>query len=112
MRYLNLDLNMCKYLNKSHSRYLTLMMLLWYPPIKSYLNECFQIPHLLTLRARIVFEHGCKNAGNFRKQFSPQFHSSKLVHLDGIKLTCLNLVQNLMNLVFSSKGNRKWPKND
>ena len=56
---------MCKYLNKSHSRYLTLMMLLWYPPIKSYLNECFQIPHLLTLRARIVFENGCKNAGNF-----------------------------------------------
>ena len=38
--------------------------------------------------------------------------SSKLVHSDGKKLACFmsNLVQNLMNLVFSSKDNRKWPK--
>ena len=36
--------------------------------------------------------------------------SSKLVHLGGKNLTCFiqNLVHNLMNLVLSSKSNRKW----
>ena len=39
-------------------------------------------------------------------------YSSKLEHLDGKTLTCFiqNLVQNLMNLLLSSKSNRKWQK--
>ena len=39
--------------------------------------------------------------------------SSKLVHLDGRKLASFtwNLVQSLMDLIFSSKNNRKWSKN-
>ena len=64
-------------------------------------------PSGLTLRARTVFlifekkkKKKKKNAGNFA------------VHLDGKILACFteNLVQNLMNLVLSSKSDRKWPK--
>ena len=45
---------------------------------------------------------------------SAQQQTSTLrLHLDGRKLASVtwNLVQSLMDLVFSSKNNRKWSKN-
>ena len=63
----------------------------------------------LTLRGSTVFLNFWKKAGNF----ADLLRSSKLVDLGAKILTFFiqNLVQNLMNLVLSSKNDRKWPKN-
>ena len=64
----------------------------------------------VTLRARTVFKIFLKERSQFR--CTGLLCNSKLVHLDGKNLTRFiqNLVQNLMNLILSSKSNRKWPK--
>ena len=64
----------------------------------------------VTLRARTVFKIFLKERSQFRR--TGLLCNSKLVHLDGKNLTRFiqNLVQNLMNLILSSKSNRKWPK--
>ena len=66
------------------------------------------ISKILTLRARTVL----KFLKKYRQFCCTGLLCSKLIHLDDIKLASFtsNLLQNLMDLVFSSKSNRKWPK--
>ena len=60
---------------------------------------------ILTLGARTVF-FVWKKHSKFR--CTGLLRSSNLVHVDGKNSTCF--IQNLMNLILSSKSNRKWPK--
>ena len=64
----------------------------------------------LTLRARTVFLKFLKKCRQFR--CTGLLRRSKQIHLDAKNLTFFfqNLVQNLLNLVLSSKSDRKWPK--